>query len=91
MPLKKQNSMGNLITQFLGFGNYGDEYKVMGLAPYGKPSLIDKLEKILILKEDGTFKLNLDYYVFINHFIIMILRIVSQKWVHSIQKKYIIF
>jgi len=52
------------ITQFLGFGNYGDEYKVMGLAPYGKPSLVDKLEKILILKEDGTFKLNLDYYVF---------------------------
>ena len=36
----------------------------MGLAPYGKPSLVDKLEKILILKEDGTFKLNLDYYVF---------------------------
>ena len=36
----------------------------MGLAPYGKPSLVDKLEKILILKEDGTFKLNLDYYIF---------------------------
>ena len=52
------------ITQFLGFNNYGDEYKVMGLAPYGKPTLVDKLEKILILKEDGTFKLNLDYYVF---------------------------
>ena len=52
------------ITQFLGFNNYGDEYKIMGLAPYGKPTLVDKLEKILILKEDGTFKLNLDYYVF---------------------------
>ena len=40
------------ITQFLGFNNYGDEYKIMGLAPYGKPTLVDKLEKILILKEE---------------------------------------
>jgi len=52
------------ITQFLGFKNYGDEYKVMGLAPYGKPTLLDKLEKILILNKDGTFKLDLDFYVF---------------------------
>ena len=31
------------ITQYLGFLKYGDEYKVMGLAPYGKPIYIEKL------------------------------------------------
>ena len=52
------------MTQFLGFNKYGDEYKVMGLAPYGKPSFLDKLRKILIQKENGTYELNLDYYIF---------------------------
>ena len=33
------------ITQFLGFKNYGDEYKVMGLAPYGKPIYKDELSQ----------------------------------------------
>ena len=39
------------ITQFLGFPNYGDEYKVMGLAPYGKPSFVDKIRKLIIQKK----------------------------------------
>ena len=52
------------ITQFLGFKNYGDEYKIMGLAPYGKPTFVDKLKKIIQLNSDGTFKLNLDYFKF---------------------------
>ena len=50
------------ITQFLGFNNYGDEYKVMGLAPYGKPVYMDQMRKILNLKTDGYFELNLDYF-----------------------------
>jgi carbamoyltransferase len=52
------------LTQFLGFPNYGDEYKVMGLAPYGKPVHMDKMEKILLIKSDGTFELNLKYFKF---------------------------
>lgn len=49
------------ITQYLGFPNYGDEYKVMGLAPYGKASLMEKMRKIVRVK-DGGFELNLDYF-----------------------------
>jgi carbamoyltransferase len=49
------------ITQFLGFPHYGDEYKVMGLAPYGKPTLMDKMRQIVLVK-DGGFELNLDYF-----------------------------
>jgi len=50
------------LTQFLGFHNYGDEYKVMGLAPYGKPIYIEQMRKIVKLKSNGTFELNLDYF-----------------------------
>ncbi len=50
-------------TQFLGFPYYGDEYKVMGLAPYGEPKFLDKLKNILIPEDDGLFKLNQEYFV----------------------------
>lgn len=50
------------ITQFLGFPNYGDEYKVMGLAPYGEPSYMTAMEEIVQLKTDGTYALNLKYF-----------------------------
>ena len=49
-------------TQYLGFPHYGDEYKVMGLAPYGKPLHVDKLNDIVHLTDDGLFKLNLAYF-----------------------------
>ena len=52
------------MTQYLGFKNYGDEYKIMGLAPYGKPNYVNDLRKILLIQEKGIFKLNLDYYKF---------------------------
>ena len=52
------------ITQYLGFPNYGDEYKVMGLAPYGQPTFIDEMRDIVLLQKNGTFKLNLDYFIF---------------------------
>ncbi len=50
------------MTQFIGFPHYGDEYKVMGLAPYGEPTLVDKMKDIVRLKSDGTFALNLRYF-----------------------------
>ena len=52
------------ITQYLGFKNYGDEYKIMGLAPYGKPNYINELKKILLVNSNGSFKLNLDFFKF---------------------------
>ena len=50
------------ITQYLGFPHYGDEYKVMGLAPYGSPRCLDKLRSLVRLEQHGAFRLNLDYF-----------------------------
>ncbi|RYY43104.1 MAG: carbamoyltransferase, partial [Sphingomonadales bacterium] len=50
------------LTQYLGFPHYGDEYKVMGLAPYGEPKYLHKMREIVKLKGDGGFRLNLDYF-----------------------------
>lgn len=49
-------------TQYLGFPHYGDEYKVMGLAPYGDPKYVDQLRDVLIFKDNGLFELNLEYF-----------------------------
>lgn len=51
------------ITQHLGFPNYGDEYKVMGLAPYGEPTEIEKMRKVVRLLPNGRFELDLDYFL----------------------------
>jgi len=51
------------MTQYLGFPHYGDEYKVMGLAPYGKPTEMEKMRRIIQLKPKGLFKLELDYFL----------------------------
>ena len=50
------------LTQFLGFPHYGDEYKIMGLAPYGEPVYLEQLRKIVRLQDDGSFKLELKYF-----------------------------
>lgn len=50
------------ITQYLGFPNYGDEYKVMGLAPYGKPSYLNKMKQVVRMEEKGQYKLDLRYF-----------------------------
>jgi carbamoyltransferase len=50
------------LTQLLGFPHYGDEYKVMGLAPYGKPDHVDALREVLLFKQDGLFELNQKYF-----------------------------
>ena len=49
-------------SQFLGFPKYGDEGKVMGLAPYGQPLYIEQFRDIIRTDSDGGFKLNLDYF-----------------------------
>ncbi len=54
------------VTQFLGFPNYGDEYKVMGLAPYGKPKYLKELEKIIYITDNGSFKLNKKFFKHFN-------------------------
>ncbi len=50
------------MTQYLGFPHYGDEYKVMGLAPYGVPRYIDKMQELVKLKSNGGFELSLQYF-----------------------------
>jgi len=50
------------LTQYLGFPHYGDEYKVMGLAPYGQPNQLDKLRNLVKLKANGGFELDLSYF-----------------------------
>jgi carbamoyltransferase len=50
------------LTQFIGFPNYGDEYKVMGLAPYGEPNYLEQLRELVRIRPDGTFRLNLKYF-----------------------------
>ncbi len=51
----------NAITLYLGFPAYGDEYKVMGLAPYGEPEYLEAFRRIIFPTEQG-FALNLDYF-----------------------------
>jgi carbamoyltransferase len=64
--LKFPHSLGLLysaFTYYIGFKVNSGEYKVMGLAPYGKPVYKDAILKELIdLKEDGSFKLNMKYF-----------------------------
>ena len=52
-------------TQYLGFHHYGDEYKVMGLAPYGSPIYLNEMEQILKCSDNELelFKLNLNYFI----------------------------
>lgn len=50
------------ITHFLGFKDYGDEYKVMGLASYGEPTFLAEMERIVVLRSRGGFRLNLNYF-----------------------------
>ncbi|OHB36077.1 MAG: hypothetical protein A2Y08_02045 [Planctomycetes bacterium GWA2_40_7] len=64
--LKFPHSLGLLysaFTYYTGFKVNSAEYKVMGLAPYGEPKYVDTiLDKLIDLKEDGSFKLNMKYF-----------------------------
>lgn len=50
------------VTQYLGFTQYGDEYKVMGLSPYGEPEYLDDFRTVLRTHRRG-YRLDLDYFV----------------------------
>ncbi len=52
------------ITAHLGFSVNNSEYKVMGLSPYGKPILYENFKKIIDLKEDGSYALDMSYFDF---------------------------
>ena len=54
-------------TYFSGFKVNSGEYKLMGLAPYGEPVYRDRiLDNLLDLKEDGSFRLNMDYFGYLS-------------------------
>lgn len=66
--IKFPHSLGLLysaFTYFTGFKVNSGEYKVMGLAPYGEPKYVDAiLTELMDIKEDGSFKLNMDYFTY---------------------------
>lgn len=51
------------LTQYLGFKNYGDEYKVMGLSSYGKPIYVNQISNLISYKEKLKFELNLNFFL----------------------------
>ena len=68
-------------TAFLGFRVNEDEYKVMGLAAYGKPVYKDKIYQLITVQDDGSFKLDLSYFKFREEF-----RMWSNKFENSFGK-----
>jgi carbamoyltransferase len=51
-------------TAFLGFRVNNGEYKVMGMAPYGRPNRMEDIYKLIDVRDDGSFRLNMDYFCF---------------------------
>ncbi|MDD5679082.1 MAG: carbamoyltransferase [Kiritimatiellae bacterium] len=68
--LRFPHSLGLLysaFTYFTGFRVNSGEYKLMGLAPYGEPTYVQRiLDNLLDLKEDGSFRLNMDYFGYLD-------------------------
>ena len=65
--IKFPHSLGLLysaVTGYLGFKVNSAEYKVMGLAPYGEPKYVDQFHKVLDIAQDGSFRLNMDFFEF---------------------------
>ena len=65
--VKFPHSLGLLysaFTAFLGFRVNNGEYKVMGMAPYGRPNRVEDVYKLIEVSDDGGFRLNMDYFCF---------------------------
>jgi carbamoyltransferase len=65
--VKFPHSLGLLysaFTAFLGFRVNSGEYKVMGMAPYGRPTRMEDVYKLIDVSQDGSFRLNMDYFSF---------------------------
>jgi len=54
----------SVFTAFLGFEVNEGEYKVMGMAPYGRPRFVDKVKKLVEIFGDGSIRLDLSYFTF---------------------------
>ncbi len=52
------------ITYYLGFKVNSAEYKVMGLAPYGEPKYVDQMRKLITIRADGSFALDMSYFTY---------------------------
>lgn len=50
------------VTQFLGFPHYGDEYKVMGLSPYGNPAYTEEIRSLISFDKERLLKISLDFF-----------------------------
>lgn len=62
---KIEDSLGGVytfISQFLGFGVFGDEGKVMGLSAYGEPTYVEKMRDLIILQDEGKYRINMSYF-----------------------------
>lgn len=64
------------VTAYLGFKVNNDEYKIMGLAPYGKPVYYEQMKKLIEVKEDGSYALDMSYFTY--HYK---LKSISQKFI----------
>ena len=64
------------ITAYLGFRVNDAEWKVMGLAPYGRPTYVDKFREVVDIRDDGSFRLNLAYFA--HHYSTE--RIFNRRW-----------
>jgi carbamoyltransferase len=77
--LRFPHSVGLLfsaITAYLGFRINDAEWKVMGLAPYGKPKYVEQFRELVDIKDDGSIRLNLRY--FSHHF--STTRTINGRW-----------
>jgi carbamoyltransferase len=67
VEIKVPHSLGHLyasITDYLGFKPFFDEWKVMGMSAYGKPTYVAQFDRLVELGDDGSYRLNLDYFNF---------------------------
>ena len=69
-------------TAFLGFEVNEGEYKVMGMAPYGKPKYVEQIKQIIQFSDDGSYKLDMSYFIFQKS----LLRMFSKKFVKLFDK-----
>lgn len=68
--IRVPHSLGHLyaaITSYLGFKPFSDEWKVMGMSAYGKPTYVEEFKNLVRLKKNGQFELNLKYFQFHTH------------------------
>lgn len=68
--IRVPHSLGHLyaaITSYLGFKPFSDEWKVMGMSAYGKPTYVEEFKNLVRLKKNGRFELNLKYFQFHTH------------------------